>query len=268
MKKILTCLMLAMLLFSLATSVAAQDAPILKLDRVVQISDTELVFEFSEPVVINKLDPNSNGPFVGRRVVDKKGGVQHIGEDATLVYLQWKGSLSYVDNKHDRILWTMSGQALGLTTIPEVLAWKAELADFRESCQIRLVIEEIPYNKGVSDRDGGVFNITTEDGSRNLFATHITGWESTQMPLEKQYNYEIDRAALESIRLPLYEGTVLYNGVEYQALAEDAGVQTVTRTVVRNQPLVIVAILGGGILLGLLVLVAAAVMGKKGGKVQ
>ena len=267
MKKLVAGIIVFGLLFSLIFSVGAQEEPILTLDRVVQISDTELVFEFSEPVTVNKLDPNSKGPFVGLRVVNNKGAVQHIGEDATLVYLQWKGALSYVDSTHDRLLWTMSGNALGFTSIPEILSWKGELAAFQEKCQIRLVIEEVPFNRGASDLDGGVFNITTEDGSRNLFATHITGWESTQMPLEKRYDYGIDRSQIESIRLSLYEGTVLYNGAEHQREEESSNRMPV-QAVVRNHPLVIAAILGGAVVVGALMILLAAVVRKKGGKVQ
>lgn len=62
------------------------------------------MIEFSEPVKINYYGVSS-GPYYAVRMTDSSWALQKSEENQ---YLQWTGTVTYADNIHDRLLFTIT----------------------------------------------------------------------------------------------------------------------------------------------------------------
>lgn len=266
MKKAIISLLLILVLLA-ATPVGAQDRK-LTLDRAVQISDTEIVLEFSEPIAIN-LFTESSGPFMGVRIVAKHGGVKRIDDlnsEYNGKYMQWTGTYVYLDNRHDRVLWTINTDAIGVNTLSEIRNYEGELSKYSQF-QIAMVVEEVPHDKTAKVTDNQVCNITTADGEVYLTADLPTGWEKCILPIEVDYQYALDRSATEGVWENTNKVTVDYSliekgsGVQQSADGQEPVVQPTL--VLRNDPIVVALLLGGGGLVVAALIITAILVRKK-----
>ena len=239
----------------------------LTVKRAVQVSNNQLVVEFSEPIAVALTQ--ARGPFIALRLVNK-GGNAAIKTDDGKEYLQWQFSAQFLDKEHDRLLCTMSTVAAGVDTIDGIRNFTGALTKYaNRNWELRLVIEEYPDDR-VNYSDCGVCNITTPDGSKMLFPTHISGFESVSVLLEKDLSYAFDPSLAESTKMVVgldADTIVMMDGDEYLALQaqKEPTVETIVKTVevTANDPLVIALVLGGSVLVGLLAVLIAVLVTKK-----
>lgn len=239
----------------------------LTVKRAVQVSKNQIVVEFSEPIAVALTQ--ARGPFIALRLVNK-GSNAAIKTDDGKEYLQWQFSAQFLDKEHDRLLCTMSTVAAGVDTIDGIRNFSGALTKYaNRNWELRLVIEEYPDDR-VNYSDCGVCNITTPDGSKVLFPTHIGGFEAVAVLLEKDLSYAFDPTLAESTKVVVgldADTVVMMDGAEYMAMQEekDPTVQTVVTTVevLANDPLVIALVLGGSVLVGVLAVLIAVLATKK-----
>lgn len=269
MKRVKACVVLlavVCLLASVPFSAQAQEEPWLTLDRVVQVSKNQIICEFSEPIAVNVTQ--EKGPFVAIRVVKEGGGgLRRTKSDARM---EWQFGIQYLDAKHDRLLCTMSTVALNLDDISDILNWRGELAEYKDTgVEIRFVIEELPDDT-INYSDCGVCNITSVDGTKVLLPTYTTGYEAAQELIEVDMNYEFDTSMVSSVVVSngLSADTIVaMKGSEYLAMqAEQGGSDqppVITVEVVDNDPLIIALLLGGGVLISGAILAVAWIVIRK-----
>jgi hypothetical protein len=234
----------------------------------VQVSNNQLVVEFSEPIAVALTQ--ACGPFIALRLVNK-GGNAAIKTDDGKEYLQWQFSAQFLDKEHDRLLCTMSTVAAGVDTIDGIRNFTGALTKYaNRNWELRLVIEEYPDDR-VNYSDCGVCNITTPDGSKMLFPTHISGYESVSILVERDFTYPFDESKTEStqVTMGLDANTILImDGAEYLEAKnkDDQNSMVVVKTieVVKNNPWVVgVVIATSGLIALTIVLVTLFVSEKR-----
>ena len=264
MKKILIVLLIMTLLAGVCVQAADRK---LTLDRAVAISDTQIILEFSEPIAINKFDSNY-GPYISVRLVNSSGGVVRIMDDKSPyygTYLQWTGNTQYVDRKHDRVLFTMFGSVFGVDTLSGIMNYDGMLSEFSEY-KVAIVVEEVPYDTAGHYGDNQVCNITTRDGEICLTPTRHTGYESCVLPIEVNYGYKVDLSMVEGTAEKAepvswgYSLVTLADGTEQFEIEEEA---TPVIDVKKNDPIIVLAILGGSALICAALIVISVIMKRK-----
>ncbi len=257
-------LLLVVLLAGLPVSAAERK---LTLDRAVQISNTQIILEFSEPIAINKnLDVRNPAMLV--RIVNGSGALQRVTDSTSKNYLsnlQWEGEIQYVDSKHDRIVWTLADDNMGVKSISEITGFAGELEKFK-NYKVAFVIEEIPENASSLSTDNTVCNITTQDGTVYLTPTQPTGREKCIIPLETDLSYRVNLSATETTQeeqeMTKFDMPLIALGDGKFAGAETAITETVR--VLQNNPLYVALILGGGaVVLAALVVVSLVLKKRK-----
>lgn len=238
----------------------------LTVKRAVQVSKNQVIVEFSEPIAVALTQ--ARGPFIALRLVSK-GGNAAIRTNDDKGYLQWQMGAQFVDSKHDRLLLTMSTVALEVDTIDGIRSFEGALAAYAgRNLELRLVIEEYPDDR-TNYSDCGVCNITTPDGKKVLFPTHVSGFEAVSVILERDLKYGFDPNLLESTQAIIgleADTIVMYDGATYeskQVAVDEKPVIIKTEEVVKNDPLVMALVLGGGLLIGLVAVVVAICVSKK-----
>lgn len=263
-------LLAALLLAGLPVSAAERK---LTLDRAVQINETQIVLEFSEPIALNL---NAKyGPYFALRLVD-------AGQPTTITniksvyygeYLQWPGTVKYVDNKHDRLIWTMNGPAIGVGTISGVVNHIGELAEYAH-LPATFTLEEVPVSTEEMFVDNKICNVTTRDGQVYLTPTLPTGWEKCNVLIEKDFEYEVDLSHTEStFEYMSYQGQdLVMNGslmevekptTDSEEVLQEVQKEIQTIRVSKNDPMWIAGILGGGTLVLVVLVVIGLVVRKK-----
>ena len=258
--KIIAILIVVMLIISSLPVSAAQDRK-LTLERAVQISDTQIVLVFSEPVAIN-LEQENRGPFCCIRLVNSSGGTTRADrEDVISPYyrtiLQWEGFLQFIDEKHDRMVWTIGATTCGINNVTDIVNHTGVLSNYADR-RVAFVIEEVPYDEGVINANLSIDNITTADGKVHLFPTYPTGWERATVPLTQDFSYKIDESLFEGIDNVVNIEAGLIEKGEYVDVAPQENVEEI----VQNNPVIVAVIMGGCAILGGAILVFA-VVGKK-----
>lgn len=246
MKKIVA--VVCVLLMLCALPVQAQ--PVLTMDRAVMVNDTQIILEFSEPVAINLLGASS-GPFAAVRLVNNKNMIQ-TSRDEQAQNLQWLGTLEYVDEKKDRLIFTVGFSRLGVDTVSDVYNRAGALADYRD-LYCCMCLEEVAFDSSVSAYNGLIENVTSLDGKRLLCANTVS-WDGIYVRLEKDYEYDYDPGAALSITDRTVSADMVLGTVEQEPVLP-----------VRNDSAVVAVILGAGVLLAVLlsVIVVAVVRRKE-----
>lgn len=254
-------------LAGLTASRAADDGGYIRMTNVIQISDKELLIEFSEPIAFNVNNVN-RGPFICIRFVNKSDTVVWLNNDSkTKQAIQWQGSISTLRNDRSKLVFTLTSTAYGIKNISDITACKGELAQYAEQGYTpKFCIEEVPYNTKAPYTDGLVCNVTSPDGTRGLLANRPSGYESSVMAIQSvDYNYPIDRTNLVSAADRGLDATikVSLSATPFEAKPEQ---EVITQTVVHNDPLIVAVILGAGVLLAGAAVGISLVIRKKGAK--
>jgi len=246
MKQWLLIILSAILLFSCVGTVQAE--PVLTMDRAIMINDTQVVMEFSEPVAIN-LHGNNDGPFAAIRLVNNKNFLQK-STDGQDLYLQWLGTLEYLDDKKDRLLFTIGFSRLGANAVADVYSFKGELAEYRD-LYCCMCLEEKPYDVFTPAYNGLIENVTSLDGKRQLCANTAMSADGIYLRLEKDYEYDYDPSLVMSLK----ERAV--------SVSIEAGTGQEISVKIKNDPLIVWGIIGGCLILAVLVSAVVVVIRKK-----
>lgn len=270
MKKYLILLLLVLLLMSCLPASAAQNRR-LTLERAVMINDNQIVLEFSEPVAYALHAKYL--PYSCIRMVTDTGGVGVVGQADTNdpnnigKYLQWGGRLQFVDDKHDRVVWTFNNMGhLGCNSAADVMA-RTGLLGLEKFQKYHMVfcIEELPDEEPATDAK--VINITTADGEVFLQPTRCQGWEAVLVPITINRGYAVNAEKFEDVGTGqsgfkvTYDAPVLALG-NLEPLA-DTTEKINVETVVRNEPIMVAAILGGSLLVSTALIVVSVLLRKK-----
>ncbi len=200
LKHMVLCALVLAFSLSLALTANAQETDFLTLERVVQISDYEVVIEFSVPIAIKLADSTINGPFVCIRMFSGDDDVLWDAQADPVIPVQWELKLEFVDQNRDRLLGTLSSTVYNVDTINDITGYKGTLSRFSENYTPKFCVEEIPYDTNFPYNDGFLDNITTLDGERHLLATRPQGLDGALAVIERDYSYEIDRTACFGIK--------------------------------------------------------------------
>ncbi len=266
MKKIIVALLAILAIIAGLPVSAAQRE--LTFERAVQINDTQIVLEFSEPVAVN-IHGNNRGPYVAIRLVNGLGGGTLFDKttDKDPLYkknLQWPGMLQYLDEKHDRLLWTMTsgGTSFGVTTINDIVNYKGVLADYSDR-RVAIVIEEVPFDETKVTANDAIDNITTEDGEVYLTPTYPAGWERVTAPFTVNYSYPADLNKVQSTELFASSDTYAVPILEPGDITDLEDNKNSVVRVLKNNTIITAAILGGGALLCVAMIVTSLIVRKK-----
>lgn len=244
----------------------------LTVKRAIQVNDNEIVIEFSEPIALNYHQTN-RGPHMALRITNAGGTVQRYTEEllhpSYNAVLQWNGTVQFVDDKHDRLIWTLTDRTFDCSTVTDILNWEGLHGVYKNKYFVTFGIEEVPYDTTVPSADGKLCNITTADGEVYLTPLYLNGWEDCNLPVEVDFGYKIDRSQFnpsESInevkgitQNPISEG----NG-PIEEVTDDSTGEIQTTQVVKNDPFVIAMILGAGVAVaGLLMFIIIRIKKRK-----
>lgn len=187
--QIAVVLLFLLMLFPICSlNIMAEDEPLVCL-RAVQINDYQVVIEFSEPVKINYYGVSS-GPYYAVRMTDSSWELQKSEENQ---YLQWTGIVTYADNIHDRLLFTITADRAGVQSVSEIMEYQGKLASYSDLL-VTMCIEEVG-----SPATATVNNITSADGMKFLQANRTGGSDGVYTVIEKDFSYNIDFSKVELI---------------------------------------------------------------------
>lgn len=243
MKKFL-CILLALCLTAGLTNVFAAEDRILTLERAVQIDDYHIVLEFSEPITINYHGDN-RGPHCSIRVVGDNYTLKWTGQVNYSTALQFNGALEYVDDKHDRLLFSLTSRTFGIAKISDITGFKGELEPYAKY-KTAMCLEEVPFKTNTLVNNGHLDNITTADGEVFLWSNRPGGWDGCYSEIVIDYSYKIDFDKTESIENFIEHDTPVF-ALGTPAVEE---VEPEPIPVVQNDPLIVALWLVGGALVG------------------
>ncbi len=179
---------IAALLLCINVFCAADLQSQLSVTRCVQISDSQLLIEFSQPVAIN-LNGTNRGPWIALRVVDRENTLQYVDGQP----LQYQGDCRFVGSTHDVIIFEYDNAT-------DIINFKGDYEKFyAEDLKVKMCIEEVPFNSEEFD-DELLDNVTTADGSIRLGgANGQPGWDGVYTEIEKDFDHKIDSTSLEPL---------------------------------------------------------------------
>ena len=161
----LACVLsLSVVLFASPKAAAASDE-LLYVEKAVQISDTQLLVFFSEPIAFN-LNGNSKGPWTAIRVVGKRDAIIKTSEGK---YLQWQCTTQFANEEHDVLLLTYGYDKENITTI---LNWEGMHAGYAAGNKIKLL------------KEVGVLGIIRVDEGREILDLPAIGGEEGNKRLQ------------------------------------------------------------------------------------
>lgn len=259
MTTILATVMTLLAMCMAAPEVAAEEeTKLLTVEDCVQISDTQIIVKFSEPIAVNLLDSN-RGPWIALRIVDTGNNLQYDGAAP----LQYQGATSFVGEEHDTMLFELGR---GLTyTANDIINFQGDFAKYyRDGLEVDLCIEEVPYDQTKACHDGYIDNVTTLDGETRLWANAPYGWDGMYCSIRVDYSYELDTSSTESLSVidDFDYGTIL--SVEEREIPEPV---VETKVIKQNNPVyMIVWLVAGFVVAFILCLVTMAIVRKAGKK--
>lgn len=236
---------------------AADNTPaLLTVTDVLMINDSQLIIRFSEPAAFNLLGKN-RGPYIALRVVDADNRLQYAGGT---VPLQYRGRLCFTDSAHDTVLFTYDD---GVNDIVSLLRFEGDLAPFAgRGYELKLAIEEVPFDQSSPSRDGLIDNITTADGKTKLSANLVGNWDGQYCEIKEDRSISVDSGSFEDITDPdgFDYGKVL--SVKSGNGSGSASVTAVTPDGTKKNSILPVAVLAGCAVFSAL-LVGLALSGRK-----
>lgn len=194
MKKILSFLLALMLLAGLCVFPASAEED-LSVKRVVAVSATQLVIEFSQPVAFN-MNGQSRGPWICLRPVEKNGGSLWGRGPREDKCIQFIGSYEFLDEKFDRVLWTIElGSCYDNPSIESIVNHEGDMKEW-EAYPVKLYLQEVPFDEN-DPGSAEIDNITTRDGKTYLPSNvPIERWATSIYDIEFDYNYDLGAKAL------------------------------------------------------------------------
>ena len=277
--RLITALVLVLgLVVCLPFAVQAQEETFreIYLEKAYQVSDTQIVVEFSEPIKINQ-----KAPWMDIRMTNQSGLIVGVYDSVgnQTGYYQWSIEAQYLNADHDKLIFTMTGEAYGCDTISELLAGNGIYsddakvnADIKEKIKngtyrFLLGLEEL-YLTSPNEvlNDGMLKNICAEDDETVfVWPTRLDAGEAVHAWLDE----------LEAMPAGLVVDEALFEGLsgigqnwEFDVMAlgtektEEALEDTITK-IVKNDPVVIAIILSAGVVVAAVLIVTFVLASKK-----
>lgn len=247
------------------------------LEAAYKVSDTQILFQFSEPVKIN-----TKNPWVDVRLTNTSGSI--IGKyDAAgnrVAYYQWSANIQYFDAEHDKILLTMTADVYGCGTFTEMLSGKGQFdEDPVKNAAIEEKIQKGTYrflagleetylvNKNEFMADGALKNLCAEsDDSVFVWPTRLSAGEAVHAWIDElkplPANIVNDPNKYESMggKGQQWDFDVISLGTPLET-EDEAPVEIVT--VVKNDPMMIAIIMGAGVVVAAVLVVVFILASKK-----
>lgn len=246
-------LILGLLVVAVPAAGTVHAARILTFDRAIQINDYQVVLEFSEPIAINVKEQNS-GPYVAIRMVINEKNQYGTSKEGKV--LQWKGTIEYADANHDKLVWTIADNRLGVTTVNDIMNYRGQLSAYTDY-KVKFCIEEVPYDTTVPAATGLLDNVTTADGEVHLSANRPIGYDGAYCPIEINYNYPLDLSQTQSLVDRVVDAQMSINAGSLETPVEEVIVDT-TPEIIPS-----VLIIGVGAVAAAVMVIIGAVVAKK-----
>ena len=251
---------------ALSVGAAAEGDEYVKLEKVVQVNEKQLICFFSEPIAFN-LKGESTGPYMAIRIVDNMDNLIYFPDElGNMKYFQFEMVPTFLDEEHDKLLLTLVGDQAntGAKTVTQIMNFEGGLSSLKGN-NVRLCIEETPFAHlpaNAPTTDGNVCNITSLDGERYLYPTKPTGRDAVYMEIGVDLNYKFDATQTEPVKnYNKINGNVLfYNEDLIEAPIEEIPPVEEKVTV---EPYII---LGAAVVVGIVCLLVIIKPKKKGGK--
>lgn len=248
------------------------------LEAAYKVSDTQIVFEFSEPIMIN-----GKAPWVDIRMTDKSGVIIGVYDEVgnRTGYYQWNASLQYLNADHDKIVMTLTGDLYGCDSFSDMLSGNGTFSeDAKKNAEIKEKIKNGTYrflagmeelylvNRNEVMNDGMFKNFCAEsDENVYVWPTRLNAGEAIFAWLDeleaKPAGMVVDEALFENMggKGQNWDFDIMALGTPLED--EEAGGEVLTVTQVKNDPVVIAIILGAGVLVAAVLIVVFVLASKK-----
>ncbi|MBE6637062.1 MAG: hypothetical protein E7618_04600 [Ruminococcaceae bacterium] len=190
--KVTACVLLLCVLLGIGVPCGAAEEKPLTITSAVLMNEYQVIITFSEPVVFNR-NGDSTGPMASVRLVDDNYELQRHDNGQVL---QWVGILDYVDDKHDRLLFTVTASTLKIESLRDVFERNGVLKAY-DKLKVTFCLEEVKFTAGGVDRF--LENVTNENGTVRLNANYYTGVDRLFVPLTMALDENADLSARETI---------------------------------------------------------------------
>ncbi len=254
MKKayLITALVLVLgLMLSLPYTAQAQEEEYREvyLESAYKINDTQIVFDFSEPVKINEKAPwndirltNQSGDIISKK--DALGN--QVG------YYQWRLDYAYLNADHDKIIFTMNVKQDGCDSISDLLDLRGDFPDeIKEKVQkgtYRFLVgmEEMNLTTEKAMSDGKIKNLVSEaDSDVFVWPTRLRGGECVHWWLDELMVKPTDLVVNEEL-FESMSGKGQDWDFEIMELGPLPEADQPVPVMIKNDPIVVVLILVGG----------------------
>lgn len=244
-----------------------------------KVSETEVLFVFSEPVKIN-----GKNPWIDLRMTNASGAIIGIYDNVgnRTGYQQWNAvTTQYADAKHDKILLSVSGEQWGCDGFSDLYSGKGTFdADPKKNAEILEKIEKKSYrfligmeetwlvNPNEVMNDGMLKNLVSEtDPDVFVWPTRLNAGECVHAYLDEldplPASIKLDPNQYEPMggKGQDWDFDIMELGTPLEEEVENEN--KVITTVVKNDPMVIAIILGAGVLVAAVLIVVFVLASKK-----
>lgn len=282
--RFITALVLVVgLLLSLPFAVQAEEKEFREvyLTGAYKVSDTEVLFVFSEPIKIN-----GKAPHTDLRMTNTSGVIIGIYDNVgnRTGYYHWTGpNIQYADSVHDKILISFKGEHWGCDGFSDLFAGKGKFdEDPKKNAEILEKIEKKTYrfligmeelylvNPNETLNDGMLKNLVSEkDDDVYVWPTRLNAGECVHAYLDEleplPASIKLDPNQYEPMggKGQAWEFDIMELGTPLEEKEETGSENVVTTTVVKNDPMVIAIILGAGVLVAAVLIVVFVLASKK-----
>jgi hypothetical protein len=246
-----------------------------------KVSDTEVMFVFSEPVQFN-----GKAPWMDLRMTNTSGSIIGIYDAAgnRTGYQQWTGTtVQYADEVHDKIIMAVTGEQWGCDSFSDLFSGKGTFdADPKKNAEILEKIEKKTYrfligmeevwvnNAKEIMNDGMHKNLVSEkDPDVFVWPTRLNAGECVHAYVDEldplPASIKLDRSKFEPMGGKGQEWgfDIMELGTPLEAEEETGSENVITTTVVKNDPMMIAIILGAGVLVAAVLIVVFVLASKK-----
>lgn len=243
------------------------------LDAAYKVSDTQVLFDFSEPIKIN-----NKSPWIDVRMTNKQGAIIGVYDESgnRTGYYQWTASVQYLNSEHDKLLLTMTGSNFGCDTFSELMAGKGTFPDdVKEKIQngtyrfLAGLEETYLVNKNEYMNDGMLKNLCAEDDETvYVWPTRLQAGECVHafldelLPLPASIKIDPNQFEPTGGKGQNWDFDIMELG-EPLEIEGDGSEDVITTTVVKNDPVVIAIILGAGVVVAAVLIVVFVLASKK-----
>jgi len=213
MRKVLLFACCLIMTVTLSVCVLADNGPEVK--ACYQVNENQIVIEFSE-----KIKVEDTAPYMAIRYVTEEGVLAWDGPVDQGTPLQFGGSWEYLDDSHDKIIFTLPINNMGgASTISDILEYKKDLSKY-SGYEAKFAFEEVRYDD--SDiYDFVICNISSADDDNAKLKANLSkpGWQDgLYLDIEKNFDYVLPEKS--EAETPVSEESITENAEDVQDISE------------------------------------------------